>query len=84
MRKGRRAGNFWRGSWERVSEEKKRGKASREEGHSQKEVPEGAKEEQRRSLSVFGPGMISTLFCVFSVQKVLSFFVIYIAFKTIG
>ena len=46
-----------------------------QEGDSQKEVSGGAKEEQRRSLSVFGPSMISTLFCVFSVQKVLSFFI---------
>ena len=46
----------------------------------------GFREEQKRSkgeLIGFGPGMISTLFCVFSVQKVLSFY-IYIAFRTIG
>ena len=35
-----------------------------EEGIRRERFSEGEKDEQRRSLSVFGPGMISTLFCV--------------------
>ena len=75
-RAGKRKEKEMREFWER------RGETERE-GHSQGEVFGRSKRGAKEELISFGPGMISTLFCVFSVQKVLSFFV-YIAFRTSG
>ena len=49
-----------------------------EEGDSQREVFGRSKRGAKEELISFGLGMISTLFCVFSVQKVLSPFFLYI------